>query len=363
LDYRYSYLDPSLRERGQRLARLRALFEHLLLQANGDAEEALRWIERLGKRYRLFGEDLTLEDFRRWLEQQKLVLAASDGALKLTHAGERGLFRGSFELLFAHLKGGLAGDHRAPGPGAGHERMAETRPWVFGDPLASLAPAETLCNAVRRGGLEGFAIAEADLEVYETERLSSCATVLLIDVSHSMILYGEDRITPAKRVALALAELVTTRYPKDALKVVLFGDEAWEVPLGQIPYCGVGPYHTNTRAGLRLARELLRKERQAERQILMITDGKPSALTEPDGSLYKNPFGLDPRIVNKTLEEAEQCRRLAIPITTFMLTDDALLVGFVEELTRTNRGRAFYAQPERLGDFVLVDYLRNRRRR
>jgi uncharacterized protein with von Willebrand factor type A (vWA) domain len=185
----------------------------------------------------------------------------------------------------------------------------------------------------------------------------------MVDVSHSMILYGEDRITPAKRVALALCELITTRYPRDSLHVVLFGDTAWEVSWDRLPYIGVGPFHTNTRAGLQLAQEILRRKKQSNRQIFMITDGKPSALTEPDGSIYKNPFGLDRRIVNKTLDEAANCRRLGIPVTTFMLTDDYPLVEFVERFTRANRGRAYYSQPDRLGDFVFVDYIRNRKRR
>ena len=178
-----------------------------------------------------------------------------------------------------------------------------------------------------------------------------------------MILYGEDRITPAKRVALALCELITTRYPKDSLNVLLFGDAAKEVSMAEIPYLSAGPYHTNTKAGLELAREILRKKKQLNRQIFMLTDGKPSALTERNGEIYKNPFGLDRRIVNKTLEEADNCRRLGIPITTFMLTTDPLLVDFVDRFTKANRGRAYYSDLESLGSFVLVDYMRNKRRR
>jgi uncharacterized protein with von Willebrand factor type A (vWA) domain len=178
-----------------------------------------------------------------------------------------------------------------------------------------------------------------------------------------MILYGEDRITPAKRMALALTELVRTRYPKDWLAVVTFGDEAQEVPVDSLPYVQVGPFHTNTRAALRLARRLLARRRQANRQILMVTDGKPSALTEPDGEVYKNPFGLDRRVVAKTLEEADRCRREGIPVTTFMLTEDPTLVEFVERFTAVNRGRAYFASAGRIGGAVLVDYLRNRRRR
>jgi len=186
--------------------------------------------------------------------------------------------------------------------------------------------------------------------------------VLLLDVSHSMILYGEDRITPAKKVALALTELITTRYPKDDLNVVLFGDDAKEVPLHRLPYVGVGPFHTNTRAGLRMAQAILTKKKVANRQIVMITDGKPSCIWE-GGRLYKNPFGLDPKIVNKTLEEATACRRKGISITTFMVTDDPSLSQFVERFTELNRGRAYFADLEHLGSFVLKDFVRNRKKR
>jgi uncharacterized protein with von Willebrand factor type A (vWA) domain len=265
--------------------------------------------------------------------------------------------------VFGALEKDAAGEHRVSATGSGHERQPETREWRFGDPLDLIVPIETMSNAVRRGGIDDIGIREEDLRVYETEHLSACATVLMIDVSHSKVLYGEDRITPAKRVALALCELIATRYPKDALDVVLFGDTAWQVDPAQIPYLTAGPYHTNTRAGLELARDLLRRKRQANRQIIMLTDGKPSALTERNGDIYKNPFGLDPRVVNKTLEEADQCRRVGVPITTFMLTQDPTLVDFIDQLTRTNRGRAYFASPERVGDAVFVDYVRNRRRK
>ena len=196
----------------------------------------------------------------------------------------------------------------------------------------------------------------------EQEVLSSCATVLLIDISHSMILYGEDRITPAKQVALALTELILTRYPKDALRVAVFGDRAWEVDIRQIPYLHVGPYHTNTRAGLRLAQSILGRLKHANKQIFMITDGKPSALDDGQG-LYKNPYGLDPRIVARTLDEASDCRRHNITITTFMVAQDPYLTEFVDELSQANRGRAYYSSLENLGEYIFADYMRNRRRR
>jgi uncharacterized protein with von Willebrand factor type A (vWA) domain len=186
--------------------------------------------------------------------------------------------------------------------------------------------------------------------------------VLLLDISHSMILYGEDRITPAKKVALAMAELIQTRYPKDSLQVALFGDDATEVSVRQLPYVGAGPYHTNTRAALQLAQRLLLRKKHPNKQIFMVTDGKPSAITE-HGRLYKNPFGLDPKIVGLTLEEAAACRRNKIVITTFMLTQDPTLVDFVNKLTQVNRGRAYFSAADDLGGSVFVDYLRNRKKK
>ena len=363
MDYRYSEFDPSVADRKELLKKLHAVFQQLLLQTDGDVEEALRYLEYLGKRYGFFNEQFTIEDFKAFLESRKSIARDGEGGLALTKKGEREIRASSLDAIFTSLERDASGDHRVPAPGVGLERLSETRPYVFGDPTSLIDPTETVSNAIRRAGLDEISIDEDDLRVYETEHLSSCATVLMIDVSHSMVLYGEDRITPAKKVALALCELITTRYPKDSLDVVLFGDEAWEVPIAEIPYLSAGPYHTNTRAGLQLARGILRKKRQANRQIFLLTDGKPSALTEHDGEVYKNPFGLDRRIVNKTLEEADQCRRLNIPITTFMLTTDPTLVDFVERFTQANKGRAYYSELEELGSFVLVDYLKNRKRR
>jgi uncharacterized protein with von Willebrand factor type A (vWA) domain len=209
---------------------------------------------------------------------------------------------------------------------------------------------------------EELTLREGDLQVFEAERYVSVATALLLDISHSMVLYGEDRITPAKRVALALVELIRSRYPKDALHIILFGDDAREISVRDLTYAGVGPYHTNTQAALRLARQILLRKKHTNRQIFMITDGKPSALFE-EGKLYLNPFGLDRKIINKTLEEAAECRRQRIPVTTFMLAQDPLLVQFVEDLTRVNRGRAFFSSLDRLEQTVFVDYMQNRQKR
>jgi uncharacterized protein with von Willebrand factor type A (vWA) domain len=221
----------------------------------------------------------------------------------------------------------------------------------------------TVTNAMKRDGIDDFTLKEEDLEVYETEHTTSCATVMMLDISHSMILYGEDRITPAKEVALALSELIQSRFPKDYLSLVVFGDEAKIVSLSELPFLNVGPYHTNTRAGLQLARSLLRRCGNVNKQIFMITDGKPSAIFDDAGRLYKNSFGLDPRIVNKTLDEAVQCRREKIVVSTFMVARDPYLINFVDEFTKTNQGRAYYSDLNKLGEFIFVDYLRNRRKR
>jgi uncharacterized protein with von Willebrand factor type A (vWA) domain len=185
----------------------------------------------------------------------------------------------------------------------------------------------------------------------------------MIDISHSMILYGEDRITPAKQVAMAFTELILTKYPRDALNVVTFGDTAEEIKIKDLPYLTVGPYHTNTQAGLRMARQILLARKHVNRQIFMITDGKPSMITRPNGTLYKNPMGLDPRIVNRTLDEAVICRKKKIPITTFMVTDDPYLQNFVARLTELNKGRAYFSSVDNLGRFMLWDFVSNRKRK
>jgi Ca-activated chloride channel homolog len=363
MDWRYSKFDPALSGLKELLERLLSIFNQLLLQTDGDVDEALDILEALDRRYRIFQGRLTLEDFKKFLERERTIARAPGGRHTLTRKGERGLRASAFDTIFATLERDLEGEHRVDALGPGNERLADTRPFEFGDPVHAIEPTQSIANAIRRGGPDAITLGEADLAIHETENASSCATVLMVDVSHSMVLYGEDRITPAKRVALALCELITTRYPKDSLDVVLFGDTAWQVSTAELPYVSVGPYHTNTRAGLELARGILRRTRKHNRQIIMLTDGKPSALTERGGAIYKNPFGLDRRIVNKTLEEAEACRRHGIPITTFMLTTDPTLVEFVERFTRVNRGRAYYSQLDRLGSFVLVDYVRNRKRR
>lgn len=359
--HRYSWLDPDLIRQLLAEMGLRRLFNHLLLQTGGDVEEAMEMMRELQARGYI-DPNIDLEAFFARLTEENLIQEDGQGNLVLASGGERQIRRDALDEIFGGLQKSAAGFHSVQNAGQGTERLTETRPYQFGDDPMSIDSIRSLQNAMKHSDPEDhIAITEEDLEVYETEHNSGCATVVMIDISHSMVLYGEDRITPAKKVALALTELVLTKYPKDSIDVLLFGDEAVEVPISEIPFVKVGPYHTNTKAGLELAQRILRRRKHNNKQIFMITDGKPSALTE-GGQLYTNSFGLDMKIVNRTLEEADRCRRAGIPITTFMLATDPLLVNFVEQLSKINRGRAFYSSPDRLGEYILADYIRNRRK-
>jgi Ca-activated chloride channel family protein len=253
------------------------------------------------------------------------------------------------------------GRHDTREQATGVETTGAPKKYEFGDTL-NLDAASTLLNAAQRQHERGestsrLTVTHEDLMVVQGEYQSSCATVLMLDCSHSMILYGEDRFTPAKRVALALAQLIKTQYPGDALKVVLFHDSAEEIPLAELGRVRVGPYYTNTREGLRLARRILDRERKDMRQIIMITDGKPSALTQPDGRIYKNAFGLDPFIVAETCAEVAACRKSGIMINTFMLARDYDLVSFVRRVAEICKGKAYFTTPYTLGQYVLMDYM------
>jgi Ca-activated chloride channel homolog len=256
-----------------------------------------------------------------------------------------------------------AGRHDTRHLATGVEAIAASKPYEFGDTM-NLDPSGTILNAVRRlhaegrsGAGSGIEVDYADLMVAQSEYQSSCATVIMLDCSHSMILYGEDRFTPAKRVALALAHLIRTQYPGDSLHAVLFHDSAEEIPLKQLGRVRVGPYYTNTREGLRLARRILERQKKDMRQIVMVTDGKPSALTRPDGQIYKNAFGLDPYIVAETFAEVNACQKAGIMINTFMLARDHDLVAFVRRVASICRGKAYFTTPYTLGQYVLMDYM------
>ncbi|MGC1904739.1 MAG: VWA domain-containing protein [Candidatus Acidiferrum sp.] len=254
------------------------------------------------------------------------------------------------------------GRHATRDLATGIEASGVSRQYEFGDTL-NLDVSETLFNAVRRDGAKvPVEITYKDLMVHQCEYYSSCATVVLLDCSHSMILYGEDRFTPAKRVAMALSHLIRTQYPGDTLSLVLFHDSAEEVPIGELARVQVGPYYTNTREGLRMAQRILLRQKKDMRQIVMITDGKPSALTLEDGRIYKNAFGLDPFVVGQTLEEVNKCKRAGILINTFMLASDYSLVHFVQKITEMCRGKAYFTTPYTLGQYLLMDYMQRKTR-
>jgi Ca-activated chloride channel family protein len=358
--HRYLYLDPELIRGLLAGLDLLRLFNQLLLAAGGDPEQAREWMRELqGRGY--IDEAVDLEAFFANLEEEGVLGRDRQGTLQLTTSGARQLRRSALEEVFSSLKKAGPGYHPTPAAGEGAERLPETRPYRFGDELHAIDGIRSTTNALKRthGDLE---LAEEDLEVAETEHLTTCATVVAIDISHSMVLYGEDRITPAKTVALALTELITSKYPRDYLGVLVFGDRATRIELSGIPRIQAGPFHTNTCEALEVARGMLASHKHPNKQIFLITDGKPSAITEGH-RIYKNPFGLDMKIVNRTLEEADQCRRQKVVITTFMIATDPLLQGFVEKLTRINRGRAYFANPYNLGEFILADYVKNRRKR
>ena len=249
------------------------------------------------------------------------------------------------------------GRHDTRDMATGIEASGASKQYEFGDTL-NLDITATLSSAIQREGLGlPLNLEYHDLQVHQCEYQSSCATVLMLDCSHSMILYGEDRFTPAKKVAMALSHLIRTQYPGDSLSLVLFHDSAEEVPLSQLARVKVGPYYTNTREGLRMAQRLLQRQRKDMKQIVMITDGKPSALTLEDGRIYKNAFGLDPLVVSETLEEVSKCKRAGVLINTFMLASDYGLVQFVQKVTQMCRGKAYFTTPYTLGQYLLMDYM------
>ena len=265
-------------------------------------------------------------------------------------------YRALRDLLGAVGKSSF-GRHDTRDLSTGIEASGPSKDWEFGDTM-NLDVSGTLLSAIAREGLKvPLEVDYKDLQIRQSEYQSSCATVVMLDCSHSMILYGEDRFTPAKKVALALSHLLRTQYPGDSLHLVVFHDSAEQVPVSQLARVRVGPYYTNTREGLRLAQRILLRERKDMKQIVMITDGKPSALTEADGRIYRNPFGLDPRVVALTLKEVANCRRQGIMVNTFMLARDRDLVAFVKKVTEMCRGKAYFTTPYSLGQYVLMDYL------
>ena len=340
--------------------RLLDLLKQLLMYTNGDIQEALSWLTELDKEHGLTSDDYGMADFIEELKK-KSYLTASDGLMKMSSKMEISLRRKALDDVFSEIRKSGRGFHRTEKTGKGDERTSDLRPYKFGDELDKISLTETIQNAQRRHGIDELRIEQDDIRVHETFHQSRMSTALLIDISHSMILYGEDRITPAKKVAMALGELITTRFPQDTLDIVTFGDDATRIKLEDIPYLQVGPYHTNTVAGLQMGIDLLMKRKNPNKQILMITDGKPSCIKKGK-QYYKNSFGLDKQIVKRTLSMAHRCKKLNIPITTFMIARDPYLLEFIHQFTGVNNGRAFYSSLEQLGSFIFYDYKNKKRR-
>jgi Ca-activated chloride channel family protein len=338
------------------------LFTQVLNYTAGDAGEALAWMNELDKQYKLTNNDYGMGDFIDELKQKGYINEnPADGEMRITAKTEQTIRQSALEEIFGKLKKAGRGNHNTNISGIGEEKNADRREYNFGDSLDQIDMTASIQNAQVNHGIGDFTLTERDLEVEEKDYKTLTSTVLMIDISHSMILYGEDRITPAKKVAMALAELIKTRYPKDTLDIVVFGNDAWPISIKDLPYLQVGPYHTNTFAGLELAADLLRRRKTHNKQIFMITDGKPTCLKE-NGRYYKNSMGLDRKVISKTLNMAAQCKRLNIPITTFMIAQDPYLQQFVREFTQVNDGRAFYSSLTGLGEYIFEDYIKNRRK-
>lgn len=362
LGYRFTRFNPQENKQKATFENLLNIFMQLLNMTAGDVGEAMRWLTNLDRRYGLTDSKYGIGDFFEDLKQKGYIEENPvDGTIRITPKSEQTIRRQSLEEIFGKLKKSARGNHQTIFSGMGDEPSADIRKYRFGDELDQISMTETIRNAQINHGLGDLILTEQDLEVVEKEYKTQTSTVLMIDISHSMILYGEDRITPAKKVAMALAELITTKYKKDTLDIIVFGNDAWQIEIKDLPYLQVGPYHTNTVAGLELAMDLLRRRKNKNKQIFMITDGKPTCLKE-GMRYYKNSFGLDSKIMNKTLNLAAQCRRLNIPITTFMIASDSYLQEFVREFTKVNGGNAYFSSLEGLGNLIFEDYRRNRHR-
>lgn len=361
----FSKYIPAVQGGSNTFDQLLNIFKQLLLMSSGDVSEALSWLSQLDRQYTLTSDSYGIGDFFDDLKKKGYIAEEKrDGESKIimTPKAEKSIRTSALDEIFGKLKRSKSGgNHQTPHMGTGDELNSEIRQFQFGDSLDQIAMTESIKNAQVNHGIGEFMLMENDLEVVEREQKTTTSTVVMIDISHSMILYGEDRITPAKKVALALAELIRTRYPKDSLDIIVFGNDAWQIQIKDLPYLEVGPYHTNTVAGLELAMDILRRKKTRNKQIFMITDGKPTCLKEGI-KYYKNSFGLDRKIINKTLTLAAQCRKLDIPVTTFMIATDPYLKQFVQNFTQINNGRAYYSNLEGLGGFVLEDFQRNRRK-
>lgn len=338
------------------------LFLQMMQYTNGDVAETLEWMNEVDREHKFTNSEYGMGNFIQDLKDKGYLKEnPTEGTFVPTSKTNQTIRRKSLEEVFGKLKKGGRGNHKTKFTGQGDEANSDTRKFNFGDSIDQIDITASLHNAQVNHGIETFSLTEDDLEIRERDFKTQTSTVLMIDISHSMILYGEDRITPAKKVAMALAELIKTKYPKDTLDIIVFGNDAWPIEIKDLPYLQVGPYHTNTYAGLELAMDILRRRKNANKQIFMITDGKPTCLKEGNG-YYQNSFGLDRKVINKTLTMAAQARRVNIPITTFMIASDPYLQQFVREFTQVNNGKAYYSGLNGLGDFVFEDFERGRRK-
>lgn len=361
--FQFSQYVPPEQKDGNKFDQLLNIFQQLLLITSGDVEQSMAWMNQLDRQYGLTDDKYGMGDFFQELKDKGyLTEENAEGQIRMTPKSEQTIRKSALDEIFGKLKrSNSGGNHNTPYTGTGDELSSDIRAYQFGDSLEQISMTESIRNAQINSGVDDFTLMERDLEVTQKEQKTQTSTVLMIDISHSMILYGEDRITPAKKVALALVELVKQKYPKDTLDIVVFGNDAWQIQAKDLPYLEVGPYHTNTVAGLELAMDLLRRRKNKNKQIFMITDGKPTCLKEGI-KYYKNSFGLDRKVVSKTLTLAAQARRLEIPITTFMIATDQYLKQFVQEFTKVNNGRAYYSGLQGLGNMMFEDFQRNRRK-
>ena len=348
--------------------RLFEIFKELITHTSGDFDEAIDWLRELDKEYQLTDENYTIDDFIEDLLQKSFIQPKKGGkgkreGMSLTPKTEKLLREHALKQIFGKLRKSGSGNHKTKKMGQGEDHTGEFKAYQFGDALEKIDMTQSIKNAQIRTLGDDFSLQHEDLVVEDSFFKTQMSTVLMIDISHSMILYGEDRITPAKKVAMALAEMITTRYPKDTLDIIVFGNDAWPIALKEVPYLEVGPFHTNTVAGLELALDILRRKKNSNKQIFMITDGKPSCLKLPDGTYYKNSVGLDETIVEKCYNMARQAHKLHIPITTFMIAQDPYLKQFIRTFTEANRGKAFFTGLKGLGEMIFEDYEKNRKKR
>ncbi|HEY2393125.1 MAG TPA: VWA domain-containing protein [Candidatus Angelobacter sp.] len=339
------FLDEDMRQRLEQM------------QADGTMDELIEKLIQRMEQEELISVDQPHDPSRKSTTPGQTGEAQTEARFEITDKSLDFLGFKTLRDLLGSLGRSSFGRHDTRDLATGIESSGASKPYEFGDTL-NLDITATLSSAIEREGLQlPLNIEYSDLQVHQCEYQSSCATVVMLDCSHSMILYGEDRFTPAKKVAMALSHLIRTQYPGDSLSLVLFHDSAEEMPISQLARVKVGPYYTNTREGLRLAQRILQRQRKDMKQIVMITDGKPSALTLEDGRIYKNAFGLDPLVVSQTLEEVSRCKRSGIMINTFMLASDYGLVQFVQKVTAMCKGKAYFTTPQTLGQYLLMDYM------